>query len=67
MQMIEMSFLGSATFPPPKELTIDDFCYKLRAYMNLLNPSYSQIFERVDDNSSTVIRDEDLHEVHQTQ
>ena len=46
--MHEMDFLGNPTFPPPEEFTtsreqVDEFCYKLRACMNLLNPGYSQI------------------------
>ena len=68
--MTEMSFLGSTTFPPPKEFTgkkeqFDEFCYKLRAYMNLINTGNSQIFKMIEDDPTHIIHDEDLHEVQQ--
>ena len=49
-----MNFLGNATFPPPKEFTgdkgqLDELCYELRAYMNLLNHGYSQLFKAIED------------------
>ena len=41
--MAEMTFLGNPTCYPPKVFTrkaehFEEFRYKLRAYMNLLNP-----------------------------
>ena len=65
-----MNFPDNPTFQPQKEFTgraehFEEFSYKLRAYMNLLNPGYSQIFRKIEEDPTKVIRDEDLHEVQQ--
>ena len=70
VKMTEMSFLGNPTFHPPKEFTgkaehFEEFSYKLRAYMNLLNPGYSHIFRSIEADPTQVIQDEDFHEVQQ--
>ena len=51
--MAEMNFLGTPAFYPPKEFTgkaehFEEFSYKLRAYMNLINPGYNHIFRMVE-------------------
>ena len=66
--MADMRFPGNPTFQPPKEFTgqadyFEEFSYKLRAYMNLLNPDYSSVFRRIEHDLAKVIRDEDLHDV----
>ena len=68
--MADMKFPGNPTFQPPKEFTgraehFEEFSYKLRAYMNLLNPGYSRIFERFEYGPTKVVQYEDLHEVQQ--
>ena len=68
--MAEMNFLGTPAFYPPKEFTgkaehFEEFSYKLRAYMNLLNPGYSHIFRSIEADPTQVIQDEDFHEVQQ--
>ena len=55
--MVDMNLLGKPTFSLAKEFTgnreqFDEFCYKLRAYMNLLNPGYSQIFKMIEGDPS---------------
>ena len=52
--MADMKFPGNPTFQHPKEFTGDaehfeEFSYKLRAYMNLLNPGYIRIFQHIED------------------
>ena len=66
--MADMRFPGNPTFQPPKEFTgkadqFEEFSYKMRAYMNLLNPDYSPGFIRVEDDPTNVIRYDDILDV----
>ena len=66
----ETNYFGNPTFPHTKEFAgkkeqFDELCYKLRAYMSMLNPGYAQICRRVDENPHTMIRDEDIHDFQQ--
>ena len=50
-----MNFIDNPTFPPPNELAWSkeqfvELCYKVRAYMKLINPSCSNIIRMVDEN-----------------
>ena len=68
--MADMKFPGNPTFQPPKEFTggaehFEELSYKLRAYMNLLNPGYIRIFKQIEYDPTKGIHDEDLHDVQQ--
>ena len=65
-----MSILGNPTCQRPNDFTkvaeqLEEFRYKLHAYMNVLNTSYSHIFRRADEYPTHVIQYEDLHDVQQ--
>ena len=68
--MIETNILGNPTIPPPKEFTgcikhFEEFSYKWRAYMIVLNFGNSKIFKMIEDTPTKVIEHEELHEVQQ--
>ena len=70
--MAELAFPRPHYIPAAEGVTgekeqLYELCYKLRAYMNVLNPCYSQIISNVDENPYTVIRDEELHDIQQVQ
>ena len=62
--------LNHATFPLPdkfvgKREQFEEFAYKLRAYMSLLNPAFEHMFKSLYDNPGRALRDEGLYEVQQ--
>ena len=70
VKMVDMSFLGNPTFPPPKECTgkaeqFEGFSYRLLAYTNLINPGHIRISTQIEDDPTKVIQDDELLELQQ--